>query len=87
MNEEEVMEMISKEDDDVVIVGDEKLDTDSKAKSGTEDAEKDDSLNESNLTVTVTKHKKGRSVNDSDGVSSLAHIFDRCQKDLYMASK
>ena len=64
MNEEELEKMIEKDDndDDVVILGEEKMDT---------DGDKDGKLNESNLTVTVTKNKKGRSVNDADGVSFI----------------
>ena len=64
MDEAELKELMGEDgkDDDVIIVGEEKMDV---------DGDKDGKLNESNLTVTVTKHKKGRSVNDADGVSEF----------------
>ena len=62
MDEDELNKLMGDDgkDDDVMIVGEEKMDVD-----------KDGKMAESNLTVTVTKHKKGRSVNDADGVGGF----------------
>ena len=85
LNEEEVLDLISKdeeyeEDDEVMFVREEKNEADSgtdKSKSDKDKSEeKEDKSNEGSLTVTVSKHKKGRSVADTDVVSAMFVI--RC---------
>ena len=84
MNEEDVLELINKEEDEVMFVKEEKGKGDSKkdkakddsAETGTIDLTteadgKEDKPKEVSLTVTVSKHKKGRSVADPEGVSTI----------------